>query len=119
MASCSQSSKKWMYLVNHVFLPPKLPHEDDTNDAFDRFLVDEVSAALDRFNDTQDSTQTFGAIDNVIEAISNLSTVHDFDINDGDITVSNAALERALRLLVENGTYLPNAPAKTSTGVRY
>jgi hypothetical protein len=37
------------YLINHVFLPPKLPHQDDTNPVHEKTLLETVSTALQRF----------------------------------------------------------------------
>ncbi|CZR70242.1 uncharacterized protein PAC_20143 [Phialocephala subalpina] len=37
------------YLINHVFLPPKLPQQDDTNPLHEKTLLETVSTALQRF----------------------------------------------------------------------
>ena len=37
------------YIINHVFLPPKLPQKDDSNAAKDSSLLEEVLTALKSF----------------------------------------------------------------------
>ena len=43
------SSSKLSYIITHVFLPPKLPQEDDSDFENDSSLVDECCAALRSF----------------------------------------------------------------------
>lgn len=37
------------YMINHVFLPPQLPQDDDSGSTDDIPLLQEVGAALDAF----------------------------------------------------------------------
>lgn len=39
------------YLFHHIFLPPKLPHDDDYDPLYDKALLDQVIEALCQFRD--------------------------------------------------------------------
>jgi hypothetical protein len=39
------------YIINHIFLPPKLPLKDDSDDAQSIHLIEEVLEALRSFQD--------------------------------------------------------------------
>jgi hypothetical protein len=41
--------KDLKYIINHVFLPPKLPQKDDGDNAKSASLIEEVSTALRSF----------------------------------------------------------------------
>lgn len=43
--------KELEYIINHVFLPPKLPQKDDTNVTNSVCLVEQLLAALTSFRD--------------------------------------------------------------------
>lgn len=105
MASCSEPSRKWMYLINHVFLPPKLPQEDDTSGPFEENLIREVLTALNDFRGTLTDAPAdhVAALNAVADAITNLRGVHNFSIPGEDITVNGEALQRELSLLCKAG----------------
>lgn len=98
MASCSQKNRGWMYLVNHVFLPPKLPQADDTRGTFEKHLVKQALEALVTFKTAydDDSDGNFHAIDAAIYGVSNLLRVHHFATADGGATVRMDNLETVL-----------------------
>ena len=39
------------YIINHVFLPPQLPHKDDTNASLSAHLIEKVIEAQRSFHD--------------------------------------------------------------------
>lgn len=43
------SCKGLQFIINHVFLPPKLPQQDDSNDQYERSLLDLVCQTLSTF----------------------------------------------------------------------
>lgn len=44
-----EMQKDLNYIINHVFLPPKLPQKDDSNDTKSAALIGQVLAALRSF----------------------------------------------------------------------
>lgn len=49
MESLKQDQEAFNYQVHHIFLPPKLPQEDDFTEPRDRGLIDGVLEAMERF----------------------------------------------------------------------
>jgi hypothetical protein len=92
-----------MYLIQHMFLPTKLPHGDDFNLKYETVLLDTTISALRAFkcyvsNITYDQS---AIVDSVIAMVANLRSVHDFDGAVG--AVSEAKLKNALKDLSKKG----------------
>jgi hypothetical protein len=89
-----------MYMIHHMFLPPKLPGEDDSTLDHETALLDTTLSALRDFEKwvTEDH---IGTIDSVIDMVSSIARV-----SDGQGTVDEGKLFRALRDLVHKGRQL-------------
>lgn len=83
-----------MYLIHHVFLPPKLPQEDDFSSKRQGLLIDVVLDSLSAFGQS-------GIVDKVKGAIDNIRLIH--GIEDG--TISEGELGKALSGLEEQGQW--------------
>jgi hypothetical protein len=88
-----------MYIIHHIFLPSKLPQEDDFNPQHESILLDTTSHALQMFKAAVGYGQQ-GIIESVIATINNLRIVRDDSgfINEGE-------LQSALRKLPKNGMF--------------
>ncbi|KLJ08813.1 hypothetical protein EMPG_15752 [Blastomyces silverae] len=93
-----------MYLIHHIFLPPKLPQEDDFNLNHENVLLGTVYQALNDFRDCVTHDQD-GIVDSVIAMITNLKTVRECSSSDG--SVSEERLEKALENICSNGGMVP------------
>lgn len=102
MAPFSRSEVE--FFVNHLFLPPQLPHQDDTNDDLDEALLRLVTVALAAFRADVPSHQR-AAVDRVISSIQWLA-----GLRDGKEAVSEAKLLEALEKLSDapRGKYFWN-----------
>ncbi|KAE8440778.1 hypothetical protein EG329_006578 [Mollisiaceae sp. DMI_Dod_QoI] len=89
-----------MYLIHHVFLPPKLPQEDDFDTKYEAILVDITIDSLSKFKIHLENDQKL-IIDSVISMITNLKTVH----HSG--TVGENELRNALKDLFKRGGTVP------------
>ncbi|KAF8860560.1 hypothetical protein BDZ45DRAFT_800719 [Acephala macrosclerotiorum] len=89
------------YMIHHVFLPPKLPNEDDFNAEYDTILLDTTINSLLRFKGfiTQDQAVI---VDCVIAMIMNMRAVRD-----SNGAVSEEKLADALRDLDKKGGIIP------------
>ncbi|KAL4786748.1 hypothetical protein BJX76DRAFT_365241 [Aspergillus varians] len=65
------SAREILYLFHHVFLPPKLPQEDDYNPDHDSILLDTVICALRDFR-AHISSQHGEVIDSILAMVANL-----------------------------------------------
>ena len=94
-----QSNALW-FMIRHIFLPPKLPGEDDSNPDHEKALLDITIAALREFKKwtTEDHA---GAINSVIQMVTSLSAVLDPEGH-----VNEGKLAHALRELLVKGRYL-------------
>lgn len=93
-----------MFVVNHVFLPPKLPQEDDTSGRYQEHLVDHALTALRAFGSSYDGASSEKqAIDTAAGALSTLLCVHNFFCKEGDATVNGEEIQKALNNLVKKG----------------
>jgi hypothetical protein len=74
------------YIFHHVFLPPKLPQEDDYNPEYELALLDSVIQVLERFK-TYASEQQDAILASVIEMVSRLKSQAGFhgDVNEGKL----------------------------------
>jgi hypothetical protein len=87
-------------MIHHMFLPPKLPGEDDSTLDHETALMDITLDALCDFKKwvTEDH---IGTIDSVIDMVSSMARVRD-----GQGTVDEGKLSRALRDLAHKGRHL-------------
>ena len=107
MADCSATSKEWMFLIHHVFLPPKLPQEDDTRGRLQEHLAQQALETLRTFRtayDASGSEKQASAVDAAIGAVSNLLRVHEFSCTEGDATINAEKLEEVLKNLSQTST---------------
>jgi hypothetical protein len=89
-----------MYLIRHIFLPPKLPHEDDFDSEYETILLDTTVDVLSKCKGCVTYGQN-GIIDSVIAMITNLRTVRD-----SFGAVSEGKLGNALRDLCKEGKHM-------------
>ena len=73
------SFESFTYLVNHIFLPPKLPQKKDSS--FTPVLLDVVTKALEAFQEHLTGTlrENVGV---AIDMIRNVKAVHDSETED-------------------------------------
>ena len=91
-----------MYLIHHIFLPPKLPHEDDFDSKYETILLDTTVDVLLKFKGCVTYDQ-HGIIDSVIAMVTNLRAVRDSDTVGA---VSEGKLGNALRDLCKKGKHM-------------
>ena len=89
-----------MYLIHHIFLPPKLPHEDDFDSDYETILLDTTIDNLLKFKDCVTYDQR-GIIDSVIAVVTTLR-----NIRDPFGAVSEGKLGNALRDLCKKGKHI-------------
>ncbi|KAF2835465.1 hypothetical protein M501DRAFT_998922 [Patellaria atrata CBS 101060] len=89
------STEAIMYLTHHIFLPPRLPQEDDSDLEYESIMLNVTLDALRKFK-THVVDENDGAIDLVIAMISSLMTIR--------ASVGERELESALRELCKKGT---------------
>jgi hypothetical protein len=92
-----------MYLIYHIFLPPKLPHEDDFDSDYETILLDTTIDSLLKFKNCVTHDQS-GIIDAVIAMVATLQTVRDSSSTLG--AVSEEKLGNALRDLCKKGKHI-------------
>lgn len=90
---------KIRYMIHHMFIPPQLPHGDDSSPDHERALVDITLDALQGFSAfaTEDNN---GAIGSVIRTVTTMN-----DTLDAEGTINEGKLSDALSNLSENGEY--------------
>ena len=86
-------------MVHHIFLPPKLPQEDDFDPRHERVLLKTTSNALQMFKGVAEYGQQ-EIIESVSTMMDNLRIVHD---ESG--AVDQGKLEISLRKLSQSGMY--------------
>ncbi|TVY56340.1 hypothetical protein LCER1_G002622 [Lachnellula cervina] len=105
--STTKGQEKMLYLIQHMFLPPKLPQKDDSNLECEKFLLDTTIDALGAFkghiNDTKHDQGV--VVDSVIDMVTKMRSVHEFDGNLG--AVSEEKLLNALADLSKTGGTIP------------
>ncbi|CAG7991695.1 unnamed protein product [Penicillium nalgiovense] len=89
--------KAALYLLHHVFLPPRIPQEEDHDAEHERFLLDNVFEALRRFKDYC-IKEYFDILDMIITMTVRLKSVYALD---GD--VSEVELTKILENLKDKG----------------
>ena len=92
-----------MYLIYHIFLPPKLPHEDDFDLEYETILLDTTIDILLKFKGYITYDQS-AIIDSVIAMVANLRTVRDSGGTVG--AVNEGKLRNALKDLWKKGKYI-------------
>ena len=92
-----------MYLIHHIFLPPKLPHKDDFDFEYETILLDTTIDILLKFKGYITYDQS-AIIDSVIAMVANLRTVRDSSGTVG--AVSEGKLGNALRNLCSKGKHI-------------
>ncbi|KIW67539.1 hypothetical protein PV04_06783 [Phialophora macrospora] len=97
MQSSSPSAIK--YMIHHMFLPPKLPCEDDSDRSHETILLRTTIDALREFKDWVIDDH-HGTIDSIIGMVANLRAVSG---TDSEGTVNEGQLFSALRDLPEKG----------------
>ncbi|RMZ73552.1 very large low complexity [Pyrenophora seminiperda CCB06] len=83
------------YLINHIVLPPKLPHKDDSNISHEQALLDAVTCALQDLRNCTNDAEANEDITTAISAVSYLG--HSRDSNGH---VSELQLQKLLQNLV-------------------
>ena len=91
-----------MYMIHHIFLPPKLPHKDDFFLEHETILLNTTINALGEFKKYITDDQN-GIIDSVIGMVTNMRTMSDSFDTVG--AVSEGKLGNALRNLCRKGEY--------------
>ena len=82
MANPDLSSEHFSYILNHVFLPPKLPQEDDANGHHDIALCDLVYRASVEFTGflSRPETQQWSVINQMLKTLLMTTRVFDKDV---------------------------------------
>jgi hypothetical protein len=96
-----------MYLVHHMFLPPKLPQQDDSHPDHETILLNTTISALREFSQCV-TDDHHGAVDSVTDMVSTMITV--MDTFDSKIIVSEWKLRNALRDLSTQCRYISSLP---------
>ena len=86
-----------MYLFHHLFLPRKLPDEDDYSPEGERMLLGVTTRALERFKESTGDDDAQG-IDLVLDMIRQLDT-----LLDSRGALDEEQLEQALSTLCKSG----------------
>ncbi|OJJ43588.1 hypothetical protein ASPZODRAFT_28243 [Penicilliopsis zonata CBS 506.65] len=100
-----------LFLVNHVFLPPKVPGEDDTDDHHEQILVDLVLSSLRQFRRHLQPDQ-HGSIHTAISMLATFKKIH--DSLGRETAVNNIALLDALAVLSKNDHILLHIRAQNA-----
>jgi hypothetical protein len=96
-------SSAMMYLIHHVFLPPKLPNEDDFDSECEMILLETIIECLWKFKGFIVSEQ-YPAIDSVIAMVTSMRNLHDSSGPRGGIT--EGKFEDALKSLCGQGKHM-------------
>ena len=104
------------YIINHVFLPPKLPQKDDSDVTKASSLVEELLAALESFQAHVPEQERLEWV-HCIKMVRNMLQIRD---HFGGLLAKD--VETALREMVNGGTNLPasgNYTELTTFAFRY
>lgn len=84
--STDMALEEGLYLFHHIFLPPKLPQEDDYNPKYDNVLLDKVIEALRNFS-CYFTSQDASILDTATRAVSRLRDIagHHGDVNEEEL----------------------------------
>jgi hypothetical protein len=94
-------SKGLEYIINHVFLPPKLPQEDDSNATNSAFLTEQLLVALRSFQDHSPKQKRSEWIP-CIKMIGNMQKLQDH--SGGPLAERTGT---TLREMIDGGTKIP------------
>lgn len=86
-------------MIDHMFLPPKLPQKDDSSPDRERALVTITIDALEQFGDLVKEDQN-GAVASVVSMVSAMRNTID-----SDGTIDESKLFAVLNNLPEKGKY--------------
>lgn len=106
MADNTGHQEALSYLVDHVFLPPKLPSSDKAKSPKNGALI---SIALRSLTEFQHNVPP-EALKSAIAAMENMALAHDMA---GTITISNSGFTKALENLHFDGTGASSCPPST------
>ena len=95
------------YIINHVFLPPKLPQKDDSDATKDSYLVEELLTALKSFQTHVPEQERLEWIP-CIKMVRNMLQIRD---HVGGLVAKE--VKATLRGMVDGGTNLPTSGNKT------
>lgn len=94
------SREKAKFLVHHVFLPPKLPHEDDLKPECGKTLLTTTLGSLSRFRDYVSDLHRC-IVDSAIAMMRTSNEIHEIC---GDyLSVSEEKLKNAFAKLCKEG----------------
>lgn len=88
------------YLINHIFLPPKLPGEDDYEPKHEKSLLELLSEALSAYKSHIPVDQD-DAVNSIASMIDRTKDVHDYHGH-----VNSSKLKSRLHELCEQGESL-------------
>lgn len=88
--------EKVLYMINHVFLPSKLPQEDDFAPFLDAALADMVLNSLQEFSNQQNQSLAIGAVTSMTESFRSIHDQHGY--------ITETGLQEALADLSKDGT---------------
>lgn len=88
-----------MYMFHHVFLPPKLPHKDDSDPQLEKTLLDILCSAIQIFKNDAAHSQY-----DVIQSASDMMEVCR-SVRDDSGSISESKLKGALQNLRKKGMF--------------
>jgi hypothetical protein len=92
-ASNIDNSDTLAYAVNHIFLPPQLPHEDDFKPKEETEIVRLVHRSLEKFRDHVPVSRR-SLLETVMSIIGTIPLVH--EASNDVLSISEDSLRRAL-----------------------
>jgi hypothetical protein len=99
-AGSTLSSLSLLYIINHVFLPPKLPRTDDSRTTYERALIRSVKSALEQFLPQLSDREDEIGINRCIAMVDAIRTTRD-----GGEVLSAVSFEKELANLEPDGTF--------------
>ena len=94
------SSQAMNYLIHHIFLPPELPHGDDSKPEYEIILLDTVIEALRKFKSLIADDQYY-ILDSILAMVSAMRTMLDSSSSQSGLV--EGKLEVDLKKLCEQG----------------
>lgn len=94
------SDSTMMYMIHHIFLPPKVPQEDDFDPKHERSLLDITCRAIQMFKSAAEHGQQ-----DIIQSASDMMEVFRSTRDDSGY-ISEIKLKGALQELSKKGTFL-------------
>lgn len=93
------SSNSLHYIINHVFLPPKLPQKDDNDVEMDFAIIEKCKEALQSFQAyiSTNGDWRWAVCDKMLEKMLEMRD------RSGDMTSEN--VEASLRSMIDRGMY--------------